>query len=250
MPGPIVNIAAYKFAPMGELQPLRADLRLRCEQLGVLGTILLAPEGINLFLAGSRQSIDAIVAHLRSLPGLADLHTKESFSDSVPFKKMLVKLKREIITFRQPAIDPARYTSARLSPEQLKDWLDAGKPVLLLDTRNDYEVAHGTFAAAKTLPLNDFVNFPKHLGDLPNDTPIVTFCTGGIRCEKAAPYLESLGLKNVYQLDGGILNYFEKVGGQHWAGACFVFDERVALRPDLSPISSPSRGMKPSQGNS
>lgn len=237
----ILNIAAYKFTPLTNLRELRADLLDRATKLGIFGTILLAPEGVNLFLAAPKPAIDAFLGHLRTIAGLADLTVKESYSDEVPFERLRVRLKREIISFRKPEIVPAERTAPRISPETLKQWLDEGRPVLLLDTRNDYETEHGTFESAVTLPLDDFVNLPKHLrGVLPppeEAPPIVTFCTGGIRCEKAAPYLESLGYRDVFQLDGGILNYFEKVGQRHYAGNCWVFDARTALTPALAPVS-------------
>jgi len=245
---PILNIAAYKFTPLTNLPALRDDLRARAAYHGILGTVLLAPEGVNLFLAAAPDSTSAFLAHLRTLAGLEDLVTKDSYSDTQPFTRLRVRLKREIISFRQPAISPSRRTSPRLSPEQLKQWLDERRPVVLLDTRNDYETEHGTFKGALTLPLDDFVNLPKHLGVLPapgEGTPIVTFCTGGIRCEKAAPYLESLGYRNVFQLDGGILNYFEKVGGSHYDGACWVFDARIALTPDLRSVQPPPAILQP-----
>lgn len=239
MSPPILNVAAYKFTPLTDLRDLRTDLLARASGLGIVGTILLAPEGINLFLAAPKSAIEAFLSHLRAIPGLADLTVKESFSEVVPFERLRVRLKREIISFRKPEIVPAVHTSPRISPEVLKQWLDEGRPVLLLDTRNDYETEHGTFESAVTLPLDDFVNLPKHLGTVlpkPEEAPpIVTFCTGGIRCEKAAPYLESLGYREVFQLDGGILNYFEKVGQPHYRGNCWVFDARTALTPSLAP---------------
>jgi predicted sulfurtransferase len=240
MSAPILNIAAYRFTPMQGLVELRRDLYERASRLSLRGTVLLAPEGINLFLAGEPGAVHEWLGHVRTLPGLGDLAVKESFSAAVPFGRLRVRLKREIIAFRKPGVSPLEYTSPRVSPQQLKAWLDAGEPVVLLDTRNDYETEHGTFEGALTLPLDDFVNLPHHLGRLPpkdSDTPIVTFCTGGIRCEKAAPYLESLGYRRVLQLYGGILNYFEKVGGAHYRGACWVFDDRVALTPDLKPMA-------------
>jgi UPF0176 protein len=238
---PVVNIAAYQFTPLADLPALRADLRSRATALQIKGTILLAPEGINLFLAGSRPSIDSFLHHLRTLPGLANLAVKESLSDAVPFTRLMVRLKKEIITFRQPQIDPLATPAPRISPQELKHWLDESRPVVLLDTRNTYETDLGTFDGALTLPLKDFTHFPDQLHHLPADknTPIVTFCTGGIRCEKAAPFLQSRGYQNVYQLEGGILNYFEKAGSAHYTGACFVFDHRTAVTPSLKPISPP-----------
>ena len=162
---------------------------------------------------------------------------KQSFSAEVPFNRMLVKIKREIIAFEVPGVDPNQYTSRRLSPQQLKAWLDEGRRICLLDTRNEFEVSVGTFKNAVALPVDDFRSFPAAAASLPEDfkdQTVVTFCTGGIRCEKAAPYLETEGFKHVYQLDGGILKYFAECGDAHFEGQCFVFDKRVALDPDLS----------------
>ncbi|MDX1967273.1 MAG: sulfurtransferase [Planctomycetaceae bacterium] len=235
---PIVNIAAYQFAALQDLPRLREELRTLGKQHALRGTILLSVEGINLFLAGSRTGIDAMLAHLRSLPELSDLPVKESFSDAQPFHRLLVKIKAEIIAFGVPGIDPRRYTSRRLSPRELKQWLDAGRPVTLLDTRNNFEVETGTFRQALPIGVEDFRHFPDAVARLPQDLkdqPVVTFCTGGIRCEKAAPYLEQTGFREVYQLDGGILKYFEDCGGDHFLGECFVFDQRVALDAALRP---------------
>ena len=234
----IVNIAAYKLARLNELPSLRSRLRALCREQALKGTILLSPEGINLFVAGTRAGVDALLRELRSLVELADLTAKESFSDEQPFNRMLVKIKREIIAFGVEGVDPRDYTSKRLSPTELKSWLDAGKPVTLLDTRNDFEVETGTFANAVAIGVDSFRDFPaaaQHLPDELKSQPVVTFCTGGIRCEKAAPLLEREGFTEVYQLDGGILKYFEECGGEHYVGECFVFDKRVAVDPQLKP---------------
>jgi UPF0176 protein len=236
---PIVNIAAYKFFKLDSLPDLRAELKQRCTALGLKGTILLSPEGINLALAGSHESIHALLTFARAIPGCENLEHKESFSLVAPFHKIKVKIKKQIIAFGVEGIEPAKYTSRKLDAEQLKQWLDAGKEVVLLDTRNDYEIEAGTFEKAVTLPLDDFRNFPKRMEELREqlkNRPIVTFCTGGIRCEKAAPYLEQAGYKDVYQLDGGILKYFERCGPAHYKGRCYVFDQREALDAELRPM--------------
>lgn len=233
---PFVNIAAYKFVTLGDLPVRRKRLLDQCRRLDLKGTILLSAEGINLFLAGTRAAVDELLADLRAEPGLADLEVKESLSDHQPFTRMLVRLKKEIIAFGVDGIDPRVRTSKRLSPTQLKAWLDEGRAVTLLDTRNDYEVKVGTFDRALPVNVDEFRDFPRAVRQLPEslkDQTIVTFCTGGIRCEKAAPFLEQAGFKDVYQLDGGILKYFEECGGAHYRGECFVFDQRVALNPEL-----------------
>ncbi len=232
----IVNIAAYKFVTMTGLPELRESLKELCQHEKLRGTILLSEEGINLFVAGERAGIDALLEKLRGMPQLADIPVKESFSDELPFNRMLVKIKKEIIAFGVDGIDPRQHTSPRLSAEELKQWLDEGRPVTLLDTRNRFEAAVGTFENAIVAPVDNFRDFPDVVDQLPPEIrqqPVVTFCTGGIRCEKAAPLLEAAGFEEVYQLDGGILKYFEDVGGEHYNGECFVFDKRVALDPQL-----------------
>jgi UPF0176 protein len=234
----IVNLSAYRFTSFAaeELVPLRDRLRVRCTELDLRGTILLATEGINLFVAGSRAATDALLAELRALPGLADLTPKESLSAEQPFNRMLVKVKKEIIAFGVEGIDPARSPAPRLDPRTLKQWLDEGRPLVLLDTRNDYEVKLGTFAQALVPRIENFRDFPEVVRSLPaelKNRPVVTFCTGGIRCEKAAPLLVREGFSEVYQLEGGILKYFELRGGAHYEGDCFVFDRRVGVDPQL-----------------
>lgn len=240
-PGVIVNLSCYRFAPLGDLPVLRQRLLEVCRGHDLKGTILLAEEGINFFLAGERDRLEAVLAVLRAVPGLADLTPKESPSSTRPFKRMLVKLKKEIISFGVPGLDPARRPAPKLKPVELKRWLDEGRPVVLLDTRNVYEVRMGTFRGALAPPIWNFRDFPRAVAALPpelKERPVVMFCTGGIRCEKAGPYLESLGYQDVHQLDGGILKYFEEVGGAHYDGECFVFDERVGLDAALRPTGS------------
>ncbi len=231
-----VNLAGYKFASLGELPALQAELRELTAAAGMRGTILLSPEGINFCVASAEAAADQFMARLRAIPALADLTAKVSTSDYHPFNRMLVKIKREIIAFGVAGIDPAGRPAPRLSPQQLRQWLDQGRAVTLLDTRNAYEVKVGTFRGARSLALDHFREFPSAAETLPNDLknqPVVTFCTGGIRCEKAAPLLEQAGFRQVFQLDGGILNYFAECGGAHFEGDCFVFDQRVALDPAL-----------------
>ena len=242
---PVVNISCYKFVGLDDREALRADLKSRCDALDLKGTILLAPEGINVFLAGTRAAIDAIVAHLRSDPRFADLAPKESLSAEPPFRKLLVRLKKEIITMKMPLIRPEAGRAPSVAASRLKKWLDRGvddegRPVVMLDTRNDYEVDAGTFEGAVDYGIAVFSEFPPrlaaHLADFAGKT-VVSFCTGGIRCEKAAIHMQQIGVERVYQLEGGILKYFEEVGGAHYQGDCFVFDEREAVAADLQPAS-------------
>ncbi len=232
----IVNIAAYRFAPLQELQTLRSELLAFCSAEKLRGTILLSTEGINLFVAGEAQAIESLLARLRAIPGLEPLAAKYSYTPDQPFRRMLVRIKREIIAFGVPGIDPAKRTSPKIAPLQLKAWLDEGRKLVLYDTRNDYEVKLGTFENALPAGVDHFRDFPAAVAKLPEemkDETIVMFCTGGIRCEKAGPYMESQGFKNVLQLDGGILKYFEECGGAHYKGDCFVFDQRVGVDPTL-----------------
>lgn len=240
---PIVNVAAYRFVALDRLEERRRHLKSQCVSLGLKGTILLSPEGINLFLAGSRSAVDAFLDDLRRDEPFAGIAVKESFSEFRPFARMKVKRKREIIPFGIEEVDPRRSAAPRLTPTVLKTWLDEGRDVVLLDVRNDYEIEHGTFAAAKTLPIGNFRDLPEAVATLNEDLrqrPVVTFCTGGIRCEKAAPYLQQQGFDEVYQLEGGILKYFEDCGGDHYQGNCFVFDERVAVDARLRPVGEPT----------
>ena len=231
-----VNIAAYRFVELENLEERRGSLRKLCEDLQLRGTILLSPEGINLFLAGTRDAIDRFVTELTSDAPFAGMEIKESLSDHQPFNRTLVKIKKEIIAFGIDGIEPARRTSPKLSATELKKWLDESRPVTLLDTRNDYEVKVGTFEGAVDLDIDHFRQFPEAIRQLPDDLkkqPVVMFCTGGIRCEKAGPFMEQEGFEQIYQLDGGILKYFEECGGDHWDGECFVFDHRVAVGAEL-----------------
>ncbi len=237
----ITNIAAYRFVRLENLRDLRQHLLSECKAWGLKGTILLSPEGINLFVAGGSPEIDQLVSALRSLPGMADLSPKFSQSADQPFSRMLVRIKKEIIAFGVEGIEPGQRTSPKLSARELKQWLDEGRPVTLLDTRNDYEVKLGTFRNATTLGIDHFREFPAAVDRLPQEmrqTPVVMFCTGGIRCEKAGPYMEREGFQNIFQLDGGILKYFEEVGGDHYEGECFVFDQRVGVDPALRETDS------------
>ena len=240
----IVNIAAYKFTPLDELPERRAALSELTARIGLKGTVLLSPEGINFFLAGARSAIDEFVAELQADPQVGALEIKESLTAHQPFGRMLVKIKREIIAFGVEGIEPSQRTSPKLPAKQLKQWLDEGRPVTLLDVRNDYEVSLGTFTQAEPIGVAHFREFPKAVDALPNDRKretIVMFCTGGIRCEKAGPYMERAGFENVFQLEGGILKYFEECGDAHYTGECFVFDDRVAVDGALQPTDAADR---------
>lgn len=245
----IVNIAAYKFIEVPTPSDLRGALKSRCEELGVMGSIVLAPEGINFFLAGDRSSIDSFLNFLRHDElferRFENIEVKESLSEHQPFRRIVVRLKKEIITMKHPMICPGDERAPGINPQTLKKWLDQGhdddgRELVLLDTRNNFEIDIGTFENSLNVGIDSFSDFPqKFLGTVDSgtvnlqDKTIVSFCTGGIRCEKAALFLRDEKFNHVFQLNGGILRYFEEVGGAHWNGECFVFDRRVALDSDL-----------------
>ncbi len=234
-----VNVAAYKFAPLGNPVAWRDRLRRAAQANALKGTILLSHEGINLFLAGRADHLEMMLDELRQIPGFADLQAKYSPSDHQPFSRLLVRVRQAIIPFDQPGIAPHHETVPAIRPEELKSWLDERRPVLLLDVRNNYEVEVGSFAGAIAADIDHFREFPGAVERLPaawRTRPVVMFCTGGIRCEKAGPFMAQRGFQQVYQLEGGILKYFEAVGGDHYDGACFVFDKRVAVGPDLQEV--------------
>jgi UPF0176 protein len=231
-----INLSAYKFTPLENLAAVRERLLSSAAARQIKGTVLLSAEGINLFVAGARADASAFLTVLRAIHGLEDLTPKESESAGQPFRHLRVKIKKEIIAFGVEGIDPARRPSTKLSPHTLKQWLDEGKPITLLDTRNNYEVEIGTFRGAVAAGIRRFRDFPAAVQRLPvtlKNQPVVTFCTGGIRCEKAGPFLEREGFRQVFQLDGGILKYFEACGGAHFEGNCFVFDERGGVDVSL-----------------
>ena len=238
-----VNIAAYKFITFDNTEEMRPQYQALCKELELKGTILLTPEGINMFLSGTRANIDTYLAWLRSDVRFADIDVKESLSEEQSHKRMLVKIKKEIITMRMPLIKPELGRAPAVAPATLKRWLDQGhddkgKPVVMVDTRNAFEVDVGTFDNTIDYRIEKFTEFPEVIAankDALADKTVVTFCTGGIRCEKAAIHMQNIGYDSVYQLEGGILKYFEDVGGAHYTGDCFVFDYRTALNPKLEP---------------
>lgn len=238
----VLNVSAYLFTKIVDPAALRPVLRDRALAAGLRGTILLAEEGVNLFLAGESDAVRGFLDDLRTDERFAALTAKESWSDHQPFGRMLVKVKREIIRMDHPTIRPGAERAPAVAPETLRRWLDAGRDdrgreVVLLDTRNAFEVDYGTFEGALDWRIERFTQFPDAAAsaraELEGKT-VVSFCTGGIRCEKAALHLREEGIE-AYQLDGGVLGWFEQVGGAHWSGELFVFDEREALTPDLSP---------------
>ena len=236
-----INISAYKFCPLAynDLVSYQQALLQRAESLDLKGTILLSEEGINVFFSGTRQNVDNFIAFIESFSEFSGLPYKESLSDYQPFTRMLVRIKKEIISMGRDEIKPAEKTGQHLSVQEFNRWYESNKDMVVLDTRNDYEVALGTFKDAMDLNIETFRAFPDAVKELPKelkDKPVVTFCTGGIRCEKSTAYLKSKGFKNVYHLKGGILNYFNSVpkSESKWKGECFVFDDRVSVKHDLT----------------
>ncbi len=229
----ILNIAGYKFITLTALAALRSHLLATVTDLQLKGTVLLGEEGINLNLAGTREAIEAFKTILLRDIRFAEMTFRQSFSASQPFKHMRVKIKKEIITLKQPDIKPEFEAAPSITPAEFKQWLDEERDITVLDTRNDYEVQFGTFKKAVNLQIEDFSQFPEAAQQVPKDKPIVMFCTGGIRCEKAAWVMLNAGYQKVFQLQGGILNYFAEVGGEHFQDECFVFDQRIAVNHQL-----------------
>lgn len=238
----VLNLSAYRFFPIADPQALCGPLFAFGHQCEVKGTVLLSEEGINAFVAGPEPGCRDFLAQLRAIPGCADLQAKESWSAAMPFRKLKIKVKREIIRMDRPTIRPAQGRAPSVDAATLARWLDAGRDdagreLVLLDTRNGFEVDVGTFEGALDWRLSRFTDFPQALEqhrEAFQGKTVVTFCTGGIRCEKAALHMTEVGVEGVLQLDGGILRYFEQMGARHWNGECFVFDERVSLDPGLS----------------
>jgi len=227
----------YRFASLDDHVVLRDRIEARCQDLGIRGIILLATEGINATVSGTRASVLELLDFLKSDPRLAELTWKESSSHGHPFRKLRVRLKKEIVTMGVPGVDPARLVGTYVAP---KDWnaLLADPDVILVDTRNDYEVEIGTFQNAVNPNIRTFRELPAWCEtniDAGKKPKVAMFCTGGIRCEKSTAYLKEAGVEEVYHLEGGILKYLEEVPAEDslWEGQCFVFDERVSVGQDL-----------------
>ncbi|MBX3611400.1 MAG: rhodanese-related sulfurtransferase [Hydrogenophaga sp.] len=241
---PFLTAALYKFVSLPDHADLQAPLRAACERHGVKGTLLLAQEGINGTIAGPQEGVRAVLGWLRSDARLSDLQHKESWADAPPFHRLKVRLKQEIVTLRVPGLDPTRTVGQYVKPA---DWnaLIEQPDVVLIDTRNDYEVKIGTFAGAINPGIRSFTELPEWLASQPtlNQTHkprVAMFCTGGIRCEKSTALLKMQGFEEVYHLEGGILKYLEDVAPEQslWQGECFVFDERVSVGHHLAPGQS------------
>lgn len=227
----------YKFVALPDYKNLQMSLKNVCAQQAVKGTILLAEEGINGTIAGTRQGIDAVFSHIKSDERLRDIDIKESTADAIPFAKLKVRLKKEIVTIGLPEVSPTKQVGTYVPPQEWNNII-SDPDVVVIDTRNDYEVGMGTFQGAKnpeTDEFNEFPNYVKENLDPKKNKKVAMFCTGGIRCEKASSYMLSQGFEEVYHLKGGILKYLEDVPEDEslWQGECFVFDERVAIKHGL-----------------
>jgi UPF0176 protein len=240
----ILNISAYRFVALNDTAQWRESIRSQAGRAGLKGTVLLADEGINLVLAGAEPGVRDFVQWLTAHESFAALPLKESWSSDMPFGKLLVKVKPEIIRMNHPTIRPQAGRAPAVDARTLARWLDAGvddagRQVVTLDTRNAFEVDHGRFKGAHDWRIDRFSDFPQaleqHRAELAGKT-VVSYCTGGIRCEKAALLMAQAGVENVLQLEGGILRYFEEAGGKHFEGDCFVFDARRTLSDTLVPV--------------
>ena len=233
----VVNIAGYKFEPLEFPVDLVRMYQQKCDELKLKGTMLISKNGINFSLAGTKEATDAIINFLEKDDRFLNIPLKVTYSETQPFRRMKVRLKKEIISLGRKDINPRELTGERISPQDLKNLLDNKEDVLVLDTRNEYETRVGKFENAIDLNLDTFRDFPKAIESLPEEyknKQIVMYCTGGIRCEKASAVMMKAGFVDVKQLEGGVLDYFKETGGAYWEGDCFVFDERVALDTDLN----------------
>ena len=232
----VVNIAGYRFIDLPDRDDLRSPFLDRCEELGLKGTILLSPNGINFSIAGTEKNIDTYIEFMEEDSRFRDIPLKKTFSETQPFRRMKVRLKKEIISLGRDDINPRELTGDYISPRELFEMYETKEDVIVLDTRNEYETRVGLFENAVDLQLDTFRDFPSAIETLPEeykDKQIVMYCTGGIRCEKASAVMMKAGISDVKQLEGGVLDYFKETGGAYWNGDCFVFDERVALDKEL-----------------
>ena len=233
----VIVAALYHFTKFSDYKKLQDPLRKICNSEGIKGSLLIAYEGINGTISGSRSGIDAVLKHIRSMPGCSNLEHKESFASEIPFKRMKVKLKKEIVTMGQPHIDPTLNVGNYIEPRDWNNLISQGD-VIVIDTRNDYEVAIGSFDGAIDPETKSFGEFPEWWEENRSkyqDKRVAMFCTGGIRCEKSTNFLLNEGVKDVYHLNGGILKYLEDVPEKNskWNGECFVFDSRVSVKHGL-----------------
>jgi len=231
-----LNVAGYKFEPLENLDSLIPEFQNKCDELGLKGSVYLSPNGINFSIAGTEKNIDTYIEFMEEDSRFRDIPLKKTFSGTQPFRRMKVRLKKEIISLGRDDINPRELTGDYISPRELFEMYETKEDVIVLDTRNEYETRVGLFENAVDLQLDTFRDFPSAIETLPEeykDKQIVMYCTGGIRCEKASAVMMKAGFSDVKQLEGGVLDYFKETGGAYWNGDCFVFDERVALDKEL-----------------
>ena len=231
-----LNVAGYKFEPLENLDSLIPEFQNKCDELGLKGSVYLSPNGINFSIAGTEKNINTYIEFMEEDSRFRDIPLKKTFSETQPFRRMKVRLKKEIISLGRDDINPRELTGDYISPQELFEMYEAKEDVIVLDTRNEYETRVGLFENAVDLQLDTFRDFPSAIETLPEeykDKQIVMYCTGGIRCEKASAVMMKAGFSDVKQLEGGVLDYFKETGGAYWNGDCFVFDERVALDKEL-----------------
>ena len=231
-----LNIAGYKFERLDSLDMLIPEFQDKCDELELKGSVYLSPRGINFSISGTEANIEKYIEFMESDSRFLNIPLKRTYSETQPFRRMKVRLKKEIISLGRDDIDPRELTGEYVSPQELLSMYENNEDVVVLDTRNEYETRVGLFENAVDLQLDTFRDFPKAIEQLPEeykDKQIVMYCTGGIRCEKASAVMLKAGFTDVKQLEGGVLDYFKETGGKYWNGDCFVFDERVALDTEL-----------------
>ena len=231
-----LNIAGYKFEQLDSLDTLIPEFQKKCDELELKGSVYLSPRGINFSISGTEANIEQYIEFMENDSRFLNIPLKRTYSETQPFRRMKVRLKKEIISLGRDDIDPRELTGEYVTPQELLSMYENNEDVVVLDTRNEYETRVGLFENAVDLQLDTFRDFPKAIEQLPEeykDKQIVMYCTGGIRCEKASAVMLKAGFTDVKQLEGGVLDYFKETGGKYWNGDCFVFDERVALDKDL-----------------
>ena len=232
-----LNIAGYKFEQIDSLDTLIPEFQKKCDELELKGSVYLSPKGINFSISGTEENIGKYINFMESDSRFLNIPLKRTYSETQPFRRMKVRLKKEIISLGRDDINPRELTGEYVTPQELLNMYENSDDVVILDTRNEYETRVGLFENAVDLQLDTFRDFPKAIEQLPEeykDKQIVMYCTGGIRCEKASAVMLKAGFTDVKQLKGGVLDYFKETGGKYWDGDCFVFDERVALDKDLN----------------
>jgi len=243
----IINLSGYRFVHLADLPQIQSDMKAALADIGVKGSVMLASEGINVSLAGTAQQVCKVRSYFNNDQRFENIWLKESLSQTVPFPRLRIRVRTEIIAFDgqdSECLQATRPVAPAIEPETLRAWLEQGRDITLLDARNDYEIVSGKFTQSQQLDIKNFRHFKAAVqnalddGSLDPKKPLVTYCTGGIRCEKAAPWLLENGFDEVYQVNGGVINYLQTCGAAHWEGDCFVFDDRVELSTELVPTGA------------